>query len=44
VLAIGHGERQERARLASDFVRENFTRQLMGERTLAVYSEVLGRV
>jgi glycosyltransferase involved in cell wall biosynthesis len=42
VLAIGHDERQERARLAIDFVRENFTRKLMGERTLAVYAEVLG--
>jgi glycosyltransferase involved in cell wall biosynthesis len=42
VLAIGHDERQERARLAIDFVRENFTRRLMGERTLAVYAEVLG--
>lgn len=42
VLAIGHEERQERARLAIDFVRTNFTRRLMGERTLAVYAEVLG--
>ena len=43
VLAIGHEERQERARLAIDFVRQNFTRRLMGERTLAVYAEVLGQ-
>jgi len=43
VLAIGHEERQERARLAIDFVRANFTRRLMGERTLAVYAEVLGQ-
>jgi glycosyltransferase involved in cell wall biosynthesis len=42
VLAIGHEERQERAKLAIDFVRQNFTRRLMGERTLAVYAEVLG--
>jgi glycosyltransferase involved in cell wall biosynthesis len=42
VLAIGSEERAERAALAIDFVRRNFTRQLMGERTLAVYREVLG--
>jgi len=42
VLAIGHEERQERARLAIDFVRANFTKHLMGKRTLAVYAEVLG--
>jgi glycosyltransferase involved in cell wall biosynthesis len=44
VLAIGHEERQERAKLAIDFVRQNFTRRLMGERTLAVYAEVLGHL
>jgi glycosyltransferase involved in cell wall biosynthesis len=42
VLAIGPAERAERAALAVDFVRRNFTRKLMGERTLAVYAEVLG--
>ena len=42
VLAIGHEERQERARLAIDFVRANFTKHLMGKRTLAIYAEVLG--
>jgi glycosyltransferase involved in cell wall biosynthesis len=42
VLAIGPQEREERAALAIDFVRKNFTRRLMGERTLSVYAEVLG--
>jgi len=42
VLAIGPEERAERAALAIDFVRKNFTRRLMGERTLSVYAEVLG--
>jgi glycosyltransferase involved in cell wall biosynthesis len=41
VLAIGPAERGERAALAIDFVRRNFTRQLMGERTLSVYAELL---
>jgi glycosyltransferase involved in cell wall biosynthesis len=43
VLAIGPAERAERAALAIDFVRRNFTRHLMGERTLAVYRELLGQ-
>jgi glycosyltransferase involved in cell wall biosynthesis len=43
VLAIGPAERTERAAVAIDFVRRNFTRQLMGERTLKIYREVLGQ-
>jgi len=42
VLAIGPAERAERAAVAIDFVRKNFTKGLMGQRTLAVYAEVLG--
>lgn len=41
VLAIGTEERGARAELAIDFVRRNFTRQLMGARTLDIYREVL---
>jgi glycosyltransferase involved in cell wall biosynthesis len=43
VLAIGTEERAERAALAIDFVRSNFTRRLMGERTLSVYAELLSQ-
>ncbi len=41
VLAIGPDEREARARLAINFVRENFSRELMCARTLGVYSELL---
>jgi glycosyltransferase involved in cell wall biosynthesis len=42
VLAIGPAERAERADVAIDFVRRNFTREMMGARTLEIYGEVLG--
>jgi glycosyltransferase involved in cell wall biosynthesis len=42
VLAIGPQERAARAAVAIDFVRHNFTRQLMCARTMAIYDEVLG--
>ncbi|HIJ62738.1 MAG TPA: glycosyltransferase family 4 protein [Rhodospirillaceae bacterium] len=42
VLAIAAEERAARAALAIDFVRRNFSRELMCERTLGVYAEVLG--
>ena len=41
VLAIASGERAARAALAIDFVRRNFSRDLMCSRTLEVYGEVL---
>jgi len=42
VLAIASDERMARAALAIDFVRRNFSRDLMCSRTLDVYGEVLG--
>lgn len=43
VLAIGPEERELRAQVAINFVRENFSRELMCRRTLDVYNEVLGQ-
>lgn len=40
-LAIGSAERETRAALAIQFVRENFTRELMCARTLGVYDELI---
>lgn len=40
-LAIGADEREARAEVAIRFVRENFTRELMCERTLGVYGELI---
>jgi glycosyltransferase involved in cell wall biosynthesis len=41
-LAIGPEERESRAAVAIQFVRENFTRELMCARTLGVYAELIG--
>ncbi len=40
-LAIGPAERESRAALATQFVRDNFTRELMCARTLGVYAELI---
>jgi glycosyltransferase involved in cell wall biosynthesis len=40
-LAIGPAERESRAALAIQFVRDNFTRELMCARTLGVYAEII---
>ncbi|HXP95868.1 MAG TPA: glycosyltransferase family 4 protein [Telmatospirillum sp.] len=40
-LAFGSEERETRAAMAIQFVRDNFTRELMCARTLGVYSELI---
>ncbi|HIJ38269.1 MAG TPA: glycosyltransferase family 4 protein [Rhodospirillaceae bacterium] len=41
VLAIGPSDREARAALAIEFVRKNFSRELMCRRTMEVYRELL---
>jgi glycosyltransferase involved in cell wall biosynthesis len=43
-LAIGADERETRAAVAIQFVRDNFTRELMCDRTLGVYAELIDGV